>query len=354
MKQSKSNKTLKESTSSQRLQSSKSSLWRSNDNIRQNRNLPLDERDSAGSDRQTIPRNVANEQSASTVIINPAVPRGIPQQLYMPNENLQFNNPSIQPPNGYIVRNSGNRRSTPNEQSSQPYETRPTPTYRLISDALNNAGNNNNVTFARVPPIPAQRFQNMGKSRPTVNNHYQGPNQEPFLYSESRAPHPETTTHKLDSHIQPNTHQPSRRPLPSYNNVQGHQMVPPTSNNLYTNTALNRPSIPAASKSNMKTLVVQTGAAVRESCCGSSNPDSGYGGHSYDIQTNQSTVSPQQAATVASGMASTVGTRQAGMVGLRQADVRESDSWYSQRIQDVARRNTHAASQVQRTMTSDV
>ena len=246
-------------------------------------------------------------------------------------------------------------------------------TYRLISAALNGQNSHNNPpSNTRNTPIPAQRSYRVQRnltasssqqflaaeagSQPKQTLGYE----KPQLYSESQR----TFSRTLVAPSTRNGEQPgqsmagdrlnggSRQPLPSYAEVQGQRSsarkLQPQTNVHAIHAQTNQAPKPkardfehnSAASSNAQTvskekllgtdsITTQTG----ESCCGSSNPDSGYGGQNYEFYASH--PSPQKAAG--------------------DPSIKEYDSWYSRRLQDAARRiNTYSGLRPQRTMTSDV
>lgn len=274
-----------------------------------------------------------------------------------------------------------------NRSGPTPYSSHGQPaTYRLISAALNNPTNSNSqpVVDNRKPPVPAQRSQRLLRTTSSEPfNHNTAVKVEtaqpvPFaqyqksqmLYSESHRLPPrhtalqkpgnyrESTNIAIGTSGQPASNANTREPLPSYDEVRDHRntivttnrtplppKVPTSNSNAQIPTPRARqlqPDVRAATLDTQQTLskdklainvplVAQNG----ESCCGSSNPDSGYGGHNYEFYSSQ--PSPQQPQSS--------GTAQS----------KEYESWYSRRLQDAARKiSTYSGLRPQRTMTSDV
>ena len=164
---------------------------------------------------------------------------------------------------------------------------------------------NASVNSARPPSQPQQNYINT----PATQARRPLPTYEQAKEQKARAENPYMTHEQV-------SRPPVAKPQPNASNdkMQHMRMSKSTPENLRNGTA--------------DGLVVQTAG---ESCCSSSNPDSGYGGQSGDFYASH--PSPQTA-------------KQAG---------NEFDSWYNRRLQDAARKmNGYTGSRPPRTMTSDV
>jgi len=135
--------------------------------------------------------------------------------------------------------------------------------------------------------------------------------------------------------------QPPKLPLPSYEQTQGHASGTTTSQLTNFPSRHTQPSHTilssrqtAGKAQSVSQVGIKTDPQTGDSSCGGSNPDSGYGGHSYDYYSGQPSPNNPQASHAS----------------------KEYDSWYNRRLQDAAirinARSGRAASTHQ--MTSDV
>lgn len=277
------------------------------------------------------------------------------------------------------LNNQNNAQSNP--VVSQP-DRRPVPAQRSNSVVVNRGAVTNNVMLPNRQPNGALPSRpNAGPNQSLPFNKYQPHQQHQqqpsnnLLYSERRQPaHPsqqpvlrnnnrESLYGVYQSNVSVNSARPQsqnyintptpqiRRPLPTYEEAKGHKTR--ADNPYMSHDQISRPPmaklLPSSNNDKMQPMrgskstpenlrngtsdgvVVQT---VGESCCSSSNPDSGYGGQNGDFYSNH--PSPQNA----------------------NKPGNEFDSWYNRRLQDAARKMNggggYTGTRPSRTMTSDV
>jgi len=221
---------------------------------------------------------------------------------------------------------------------------RPPATYRLISEALKKeqkAGQQNYPT----QPIPAQRVMTTGQAGLTFDRYqheqaYSKPTARFQLVGQKQ----DNTSAAVNSRTKDsNADEPqSTINLPSYEEFRSQQprLAHPDRSQLSVTQKETLAHAPASLANN--SAIKPTAATCQpaatsqpgESCCGSSNPDSGYGGQQYDFYTNQSSLQSKV---------------------VRNQTVEEYDtSWYSKRLQDASRKINNGHLRPYRTMTSDV
>lgn len=276
-------------------------------------NTPTHSRSNTDSRKAPVPA-----QRSSSMVVNRS---NLNQNGVMPNRQQNYI-PLTRQPNGAL----------PNRPTAGPQHKQP-PQQQLPFNKYQQTMPTHNLLYSeRRPPVNSNY-------NPAARDSHYGVYQSMNSVNASR-PHPQTQNYVN----QPTPVPSARRTLPTYEEARGNRTR--SENPYMSHDQINRQSQnskpidkPIARDGSNITAKVRPGdnlvvQPVGESCCSSSNPDSGYGGQSGDFYSSH--PSPKAATNQTAG---------------NEFD----DTWYNRRLQDAARKmNGYSSSHPPRTMTSDV
>ncbi|XP_067946022.1 uncharacterized protein [Watersipora subatra] len=363
-----------------RWQNSKPSLWQSRENIRQ-KDI-LSQRDPEVIDNQPLDKsamdngkeNLTTNYSRYDGLYRPEPKSVSTQQSSIPKLDCKSGQPSAfqldknpdlssqqggksscnrfgNKPNIYITSSTGLRQhcdlpSSRHHDNLPIRQLRDTPNTRQPSHAPTSNIQQDNRQATSLSAIQQQNIAGTSKTRFAETNGSMahaspsGIQKAEYLYSESSKSSALVTTRPQLQHKTSSCQiSPARLPLPTYQQAKATQNTvknlstgfnPQTSQTNVQQTDAS--SVEISHDSNFTLANGHQTALPAESCCASSNPDSGYGGQSYDFYTSRPTQ----------------------VTGSSQIN-KDYEGWYSRRLQDAARRiNAYSDLRPKRTMTSDV